>query len=105
MSSQVVVAFARTSEYVFSVSEQELVGLDRDTARRWLDTQLTDLECEPSNPVGKTLLLDKVLNVAKYGGEKRFAAGGDWARRYAGAVARLLDRPVIRVDVGEYVVG
>lgn len=105
MSCQVIVAFARASEYVFSVSDQEIAGLDRDTAHRWLDKQLTVLECESGNSIGKTLLLDKVLNVAKYGGEKRFSAAGDWAHRYAGAVARLLDRPVIRVDVGEYVVG
>jgi hypothetical protein len=105
MSSQVIVAFTRSSEYAFSVSDQEIAEFDRAAAHLWLDKQLSILECEPSNPLGKTLLLDKLLNVAKYGGEKRFAAAGDWAHRYAGAVARLLDRPVIRVDVGEFVVG
>jgi hypothetical protein len=105
MSSQVIVAFARANEFTFSVSEEAMAVLDREAAHRWLDKQLNALECESSNPVGKTLLLDKILNVAKYGGESRFAARGDWAHRFATAVARLLGRPVIRVDVGEYVVG
>ena len=105
MSCHVIVAFARASEYDFNVSDRGLAQLDRESAHRWLDQQMLALDCQPDSPVGKTLLLDKVLNVAKHGGEKRFGLRGDWAQRYACAVARLLDRPVIRIDVGESVVG
>jgi hypothetical protein len=55
--------------------------------------------------MGKVLVLDKILCVAKYGGEKRFAEGGDWAKRYAEVVATVLERPVVRVDVADRVVG
>jgi hypothetical protein len=105
MSSQVVVAFGKGSEYTFTVGDSDVGALDRESAHRWLDRQLSAMDCVPDSPVGKTLLVDKVLNVAKYAGEARFAGGGDWPRRYAAAVSRLVDRPVVRVDVGELLVG
>ncbi len=105
MSTQVIIAFGRGNEYAITVGDAELSALDREAAHRWLDRQLSDFDCMPDNPVGKTLLLDKVLNVARYAGERRFAGGGDWPRRFATAVSRLLDRPTVRVDVGEQVIG
>jgi hypothetical protein len=101
MSSIVNVVFERNHEY-------ELIahaGASREEASRWLDAQWEALECEPSNPMGKVLILDKILCVAKYAGEKRFAAPGDWSQRYADVVATVLARPVVRVDVAERVVG
>lgn len=77
----------------------------REEANLWLNAQWEELECEPSNPMGKVLILDKILCVAKYAGEKRFATPGEWSRRYADAVASVLERPVVRVDVGARVVG
>lgn len=101
MSSIVSVVFERNREY-------ELIahaGDSREEASRWLDAQWEELECEPSNPMGKVLVLDKILCVAKYAGEKRFAEAGEWSQRYANAVATVLERPVVRVDVAERVVG
>ncbi|MEW6163733.1 MAG: hypothetical protein AB1642_01585 [Pseudomonadota bacterium] len=101
MSSIVSVVFDGTREY-------ELIahaGGSREEASRWLDEQWDDLDCEPSNPMGKVLLLDKILCVAKYAGEPRFAAPGDWSQRYANAVATVLERPVVRVDIAGRVVG
>jgi hypothetical protein len=46
-----------------------------------------------------------ILNVAKYGGEQRFAQGGEWARSFASSVAVVLDRPAVRIDVPGFVVG
>jgi hypothetical protein len=101
MSSIVNVVFERNHEY-------ELIAhavASREEASCWLDAQWEELECEPSNPMGKVLILDKILCVAKYAGEKRFAAPGDWSQHYADVVATVLDRPVVRVDVAERVVG
>jgi hypothetical protein len=55
--------------------------------------------------MGKILLLDMILNVAKYAGEECFENGGEWARNYAIAVAVSLERPAIRVDVANFMVG
>jgi hypothetical protein len=88
--------------------EIELIGHplpSRDEASRWLDEQWLALECETSNPMGKVLLLDKILSLARYAGERRFAEAGDWAREYADAVATLLGRPSVRIDVADSIVG
>ncbi|MCX8086435.1 MAG: hypothetical protein N3C63_05960 [Rhodocyclaceae bacterium] len=101
MSSIVSVVFDGNREYELIAQ----AGGSREEASRWLDEQWQALECEPANPMGKVLLLDKILCVAKYAGEDRFAAGGEWAKRYANAVATLLERPVVRIDVAARVVG
>lgn len=105
MAYQVTVAFGRGKEYEIHVLDSDLIGLTRDRAELWLDDEWIELDCQPFNPVGKLLLLDRILGVAKYGGEKRFAQSGEWARQYARCVALLLDRPATRVDVAGLTVG
>jgi hypothetical protein len=101
MSSIVSVVFDRTREYELIAHAQE----SREAATHWLDEQWEALECEPSNPMGKVLILDKILGIARYGGEKRFTEAGDWARQFADAVATVLARPVVRIDIADRVVG
>lgn len=101
MSSIVNIVFDRNREH-------ELIahaGPSREEANRWLDEQWEALECEPSNPMGKVLVLDRILGIAQYAGEKRFANPGEWAQQYADAVATVLNRPVVRVDVADRIVG
>jgi hypothetical protein len=50
-------------------------------------------------------MLDKILCIAKYAGERQFANTEEWAKSYSRAVASVLGRPTIRVDVGEHSVG
>lgn len=101
MSSIVCVVFDRNREYEIIAH----AGTSREAADAWLDDQWQALECEPSNPMGKVILLDKILAIAKYGGEKRFETRGEWAQSYANAVSTVLERPVVRVDVGDRRVG
>lgn len=105
MSQEVIVSFGAGQEFEFMVHADDKAGMDKDKARAWLAAEFEDLECTPSNPMGKVLVLDMILNVAKYGGEKRFAEGGDWARQFVAAVATSLDRPAVKVDVAAFVVG
>lgn len=101
MSSIVTVVFDRSRDY-------ELIahaGPSREAANRWLDAQWEALECEPTNPMGKVLVLDRILGIAQYAGEKRFATPGEWAQHYADAVAAVLDRPAVRIDISDRVVG
>lgn len=105
MSRIVIVAFGPDREYELTVNDGEAASLKKDEARAWLAKEFEDLECTPSNPMGKILVLDMILNVAKYGGEARFAEKGDWAGRFAVATAVALERPVIRVDVAAFTVG
>lgn len=101
MSSIVNVVFDRNREY-------ELIAhgdMSRDEANLWLDAQWEALECEPTNPMGKVLVLDRILGIALYAGERHFESGDDWAKRYAEAVAAVLDRPAVRIDVADRIVG
>lgn len=101
----VTVAFGAEREYEFTVHEADTAGFDKDKARSWLSQEFENLECTPSNPMGKILVLDMILNVAKYGGEERFKQAGDWAKKFVAATSVALGRPVVRVDVAQFVVG
>jgi len=101
MSSIVVVVFDRSRDY-------ELIahaGTSREEANRWLNDQWEALECEPTNPMGKVLVLDRILGIAHYAGEKRFATQSEWTRQYADAVATVMGRPAVRIDVADQIVG
>jgi len=105
MTQHITVAFGGAREYETIVSDADAAGLTKDQARAWLSHEFETLECTPSNPMGKILVLDMILNVAKYGGEERFKQGGDWAKKFATATAVALGRPTVRVDVANFVVG
>ena len=105
MSQHITVAFGAEREYEMTVHDSDAAALDKDGARAWLSEEFDRLECTPSNPMGKILVLDMILNVAKYGGEERFREGGEWAKKFAAATAVALGRPVVRVDVAQFVVG
>ena len=102
MSTNVVVSFGVNREYSFIVHANELSSISKDEAQEWLAEEFEDLECSPSNPVGKILLVDMILNVAKYGGEDRFKEKSAWAQEFASMVAVLLKRSTIRVDISEF---
>ena len=104
MPYTVIVSFARDREYVFKLQDGTALPV-REEAQQWLDQEWSDLDCAPNNPLGKVLTLDKLLSVAKYAGEKRFAEDGLWARDYASAVIAVLGRDSVRVDIAEGVVG
>lgn len=105
MSYTVTVSFGENRDYEFTLHDEAVSGMGKDQARGWLATEFESLECTPTNPMGKILVLDMVLNVAKYGSESRFQEGGEWAQTFATAVAAALQRPAIRVDVPGFVVG
>lgn len=105
MRGIVTVSFARNRDYEFRIPSGEKNPRTADDAQVWLGQQFEEFGCTPRSMVGKVLILDKVLEVARAAGEKRFAEGGDWAERYARAVIAALGREAVRVDVAENTVG
>ncbi len=105
MRGTVVVSFARNREYEFRIPASDQQPLSAEDAQVWLDRQFSEFGCTPRSMVGKVLILDKVLEVAREAGEKRFADGGDWAQGYARAVLAALDRETVYVDVAQDRVG
>lgn len=102
MVYHVTVVFGKGQEYEFKLSDADLSGRSAEEARRWFDKEFIELECEPTNPVGKVLIIDKILSVGRYGGAERFAQGKDWARDFARYTALALARDTIRVDAENF---
>lgn len=105
MSSTIIVEFGADREYTFVVHDKSVQNMSKDDAQAWLAEEFEELECVPSNPVGKILLVDMILNVAKYGGEDRFKANSAWAQEFVIAVAAALKRSTVRINVAEFVLG
>ena len=96
MRSEVVVVLATGREFFFDVGPAG--ALDSASARRWLDDQFIELDCEPLRATGKVLIADKVLAIALEAGEA-LLADAEWGRAYAQAVRGALGRPNVRVDL------
>lgn len=102
MIYHVIVVFGKEREYEYKLTDADVAGGSAEEARRWFDKEFVELECEPTNPVGKVLIIDKILSVARYGGETRFSDGKNWARDFARHAALALARDTIRVDVENF---
>lgn len=100
----VTVSFGPNIEFEYKLLDQDVQPLPREEASRWLRAEFEALECAPRNPIGKILLLDVVLDVAKYSGEGRFAADEAWGRHFARCCAATLQRDTITIDVPNLVV-
>jgi hypothetical protein len=105
VQSHVTVSFGANRDYEFNLHDAQRTSVARDAARKWFDREFVALECDLPSPIGKVLLADRVLSVAKYAGERRFREDADWAQQFAQNAAAMLDRDVIRVDVANNSVG
>jgi hypothetical protein len=105
MSRHVIVSFGPGTEFEFKIPVTELTGQSADAARQWFDREFVALECDVPSPIGKVLIADRVLSVAKYAGAERFREQRDWAEQFARNTAVMLDRDLVRVDVPNYTVG
>jgi len=105
MTQQVNVAFGPAQEFEFKVHAEDIAARTKESARHWFDQQFVELECELPNPIGKVLLVDLVLSVARNAGPRRFREEADWAAQFARNAAVLLGRSVIRVDVNGSAIG
>ncbi len=105
MTYTVTVSFGSAKEYEIMLHDDDLKRMNQEQARAWLLEEFQALECIPTNPTGKILVLDMILQVAQYSGEDRFENDAIWAKTYGVAVAVALERPAVRVDVPNFVVG
>ena len=101
----VTVVFGKDREYQYKLSEVELAETSPEEARRWFDREFAELKKDPVNPVGKVLIIDKILGVARAGGEQRFVDGKTWAAQFARYAALALGRDTVSIDVEAYRIG
>jgi hypothetical protein len=105
MSRRVIVSFGPATEFEFKISAADVAQQTAEAARQWFDREFVALECDVPSPIGKILLADRVLSVAKYAGAQRFREQPAWAEQFAKNAATMLGRDLIRVDVPNYTVG
>lgn len=105
MQQLVTVSFGPAREYEFRFSSTGVAGQGPDAARQWFEREFVALECDLPTPIGKVLLADRILSVAKYAGERRFKEDHAWAEQFAKNAAAVLDRDAVRVDVANYTLG
>ena len=101
MQGSVIVVFAHDREYELRLTAGDEPLPAAAEADLWLSQQFEEFGCTPRSLVGKVLVLDKVLEVARAAGEKRFASDIAWAELYARAVLATLKRAIVRVDIEE----
>lgn len=105
MAQHVIVSFGDDNDFEFKLSSADLAGKSDDDAHQWFEREFVALGCEVVTPIGKILLADRILSVAKYAGERRFREQPQWAEQFARNAARLLGRELIRVDVAGNAIG
>jgi len=105
MRGTVFVVFAPDREYELRITAGDKPLPTSQAGDLWLSQQFEELGCTPRSMVGKVLVLDKVLEVAREAGEKRFAGDVAWAEQYARAVLATLNRESVRVNIAENTVG
>ncbi len=105
MRGSVIVVFAKDREYELRITAGDKPLPTTQEGELWLSQQFDEFECTPRSLVGKVLALDKVLDVARAAGEKRFAGDIAWAESYARAVLAALKRETVRVDIAENTAG
>jgi hypothetical protein len=105
MAYNVSVRFDEGQVYEFKLQDRDLAGSTPESARRWLERQFNDMGCEPTNPTGKTLLVDRILAVARAMGSEPFAKSGSPAREFARNALLAMERKAISIDLAALSVG
>jgi hypothetical protein len=105
MRGTVIVSFGRGRDYELKITAGDKPLPPPQEGDLWLSQQFDEFGCTPRSMVGKVLALDKILEVARGAGEKRFAGDIAWAEGYARAVLATLNRETVRVDVANNTVG
>ena len=104
MPRHVIVSFDPQTEFGFQFDAGALADGTPEEARRWFEREYAALDVEPGIPLGKVLVIDKILDVARHGGARRFAGDRAWGERFALNAALALGRKAIRVDVAAYAI-
>jgi hypothetical protein len=102
MHQNVIVSFGKDKRFEYKLTPDDLAGYTGEQARKWFDREFQELECDVPTPMGKVLVVDRILSVAKYSGERRFRDHPEWAGVFARNAAVMMGREVIRVDVDKY---
>jgi len=105
MGCHVTIVTGGGERHEFELADADLAGLGPQQAQEWLGREFESAGCVPTNPVGKLLLADKILCLARTQNEAVYAAPTAWVRDFVRAAAAALGRPVLTIDLGNHVLG
>jgi hypothetical protein len=105
MGCHVTVVAGSGERYEFELHDADLAGLDARKAQEWLGQEFEAAGCVPTNPVGKLLLADKILCLAKTQKEAAWAEPSPWVRQFVRMSAAAIGRAVLTVDLGAHSLG
>ena len=83
----------------------DLAGMDARKAQEWLGREFEAAGCVPTNPVGKLLLADKILCLAKTQKDAVYAEPTPWVNSFVRAAAAAIGRAVLTIDLGNHSLG
>lgn len=105
MTCHVSVIFADGQRVDYEVHGAEIARFDRDGAKHWLGEQFEAAGCVPSNPMGKLLLADRIIGLAKEQPKRDFDPPSPWMKDFLAATAAALNCPVVTIDLGSDTLG
>ena len=105
MGCHVTVVTGNGERHEFELLDADLVGMDASKAREWLGQEFESAGCVPTNPVGKLLLADKIICLAKTQKDAAYAAPTPWVQTFVRAAAAAIDRAVLTIDLGNHSLG
>jgi hypothetical protein len=105
MSSHVTVVLANGERIEFEIADKEVAALEHRAAHDWLGREYEAAGCVPTNPMGKLLLADKVLSLARSRPERAFTEPDAWTQAFLRAALRAIERPVLTIDLGNNSLG
>jgi hypothetical protein len=105
MGCHVTIVTGNGERHEFELHDADLAGLDARKAQEWLGQEFESAGCVPTNPVGKLLLADKILCLAKTQKDSAYAAPTPWVISFLRAAAAAMGRPVLTIDLGNHSLG
>ncbi len=105
MACTLTIVGSKGERYEFELTNDDLSGFDAQQARDWLGREFDSAGCVPTHPVGKLLLADKILCLAKTQDETAYVQLTHWSRTFIRAAAVAIGRPVLTVDLATHSLG
>ncbi len=105
MGCHVTIVSGSGERYEFELHAADLAGMDAHKAQEWLGQEFESAGCVPTNPVGKLLLADKILCLAKTQKETAYAEPTPWVKSFVLAAAASIGRTVLTIDLCNHSLG
>jgi hypothetical protein len=105
MACHLSIVFADGGQLDYELSDADIGGMTAVAAHEWLDREYEAAGCVPSNPVGKLLMADKIVSLAKSQSRRAFDPPTPWVMDFLRATAAALERPLVTIDFGRHSLG